>query len=467
MKLQNIKNIKKTKVGNEVSFKVRKSKTKADHFDVNFYNKVDGKLIPELKIQSISKQERDFVETYVTTYPKREKSFREYLKEIGSVEHDHFIDYLIESAYENEAKFELFIPKWEEEIKDLYKQVVEESHRQWAEISSDVFALERITDDVYGTTTMEWEIVDKEYVEKIIQYKNTVWESLEELEATNIRNGFIWAYKKSLEGDFVYSTDLVKQAHKITTKWLDSLVKKWLSYNLWKFRDYGVDMWIFQKASGKSEYYPPVNPEKSIEKLQEYMNTWDFNIVKLAHMHLFLYSIHPFSNGNKRSTRIIESLAIQCYFDKWHYFKGMGYHFKKHMPSYLKKVKWVLSGNITLREWVIYYVSSFQTMARHSLQDLKYSRAELYDILSKSRMRYYDETDKIFSRFYMKNRDEFFTAKDLNKYIAWYDKIYSDNKQIYKRIQKHLKDHLIYKTDQKEGRDTLYRVSLERKSSEI
>jgi Fic family protein len=308
---------------------------------------------------------------------------------------------------------------------------------------------------------MEGEIVDKDYVEQIIKNKSLVWESLWELEATNIRNGFIWAYKQSLKWDFVFSSKLVKQAHKITTKGLDSLVEKWLKYNLWEFRDYQVDMGIFQSPNGKSEYYPPKNPEAAMNKLEEYMSNWEFNIIKLAHLHLFLYSLHPFSNGNKRSTRIIESLAIQSRFDKGHYFKGMGYFYKKNMPTYLKKVKGVLSGKIDLKEWVLYYVSSFQTMARFSITDLQMQQQSITWKISPSRIRYYDATDQIIDRFYLKNLDNFFTAKQLNKYLVDYDKVYSDNKQIYKRIQKHMKDNLIYKTEEKEGRDTLYRVQLE------
>lgn len=100
----------------------------------------------------------------------------------------------------------------------MYEQVFEESTKQGTEIKSEVFALERITDDVYGTTTMEGEIVDKEYVEKIIEHKTMKGKSLSELEATNIRNGFIWAYKKSLEmKEFSFSAELVQEAHKVTT----------------------------------------------------------------------------------------------------------------------------------------------------------------------------------------------------------------------------------------------------------
>lgn len=221
-------------------------------------------------------------------------------------------------------------------------------------------------------------------------------------------------------------------------------------------------MGIFQSGTGKSEYYPPKNPGESMKKLEEYMHAGDFNIVKLAHMHLFLYSLHPFSNGNKRTTRIIESLAIQTHFDAGHYFKGMGYWYKKNMPTYLKNVRNVLSGKMDLKDWVIYYVGSFQSMAEYSLQELRFLKNSLGEKIEYSRQRYYDDVDNIINRFYLKKKDEFFTAKELNTYLKDYDKIYSDEKQIYKRISKHLKDDLIRKTDEMEGRFTLYRVNLER-----
>jgi hypothetical protein len=100
-------------------------------------------------------------------------------------------------------------------------------------------------------------------------------------------------------------------------------------------------------------------------------------------------------------------------------------------------------------------------MARFSLTDLKIQKQSIASKISPIRLKYYDDTDTIINRFYVKHSDEFFTARELNKYLTDYDKIYSDNKQIYKRIQKHLKDNLIFKTNEKEGRETLYRVQLE------
>lgn len=463
MKMWWVGKIKKPQVGNDIGYKVRKSKTSPELFDISFYNKKWGSTLHDLKITWISKAQKEFIDDYILAHPKREVSFHDYVKNLGHADQGHFIETLIERAYENEAKLTPFIPDWEEKISQYHEKVVRESTNIWAEISSDVFVLERITDDVYGTTTMEGEIVDKDYVEKIIKNKTQKWKTLWQLEATNIRDGFVWAYKQSLRHKhFVFSGELVKEAHRITTKDLDPLVEKWLTYNMGEFRDVQVDMGIFQSPNGKSDYYPPKNPKGAIMKLEEYMNNWDFNIVKLAHMHLFLYSLHPFSNGNKRSTRIIESLAIQTHFDTGHYFKGMWYFYKKNMPTYIKTVRGVLSGKIWLDTWVKYYVDSFHAMARFSLTDLKIQKQSIASKISPIRLKYYDDTDTIINRFYLKHADEFFTAKELNKYLADYDKVYSDNKQIYKRIQKHLKDNLIFKTEEKEGRETLYRVQLER-----
>jgi hypothetical protein len=40
-----------------------------------------------------------------------------------------------------------------------------------------------------------------------------------------------------------------------------------------EFRDVQVDMGIFQSPNGKSDYYPPKNPESAIYKLEEYMSS--------------------------------------------------------------------------------------------------------------------------------------------------------------------------------------------------
>ena len=462
--MDTINKIKKNITISDLKTVKQPNKVNSNYFDVFFFEKKGWRKREALSIKKINKNSLYLVDEYLSVLEKWNLSpyslgFKDYINSKEIIDENHFIGSLIKQSYAVEARLTPVIGDYENKIANSYNTLVNIEKQHEIKISTWVFNIESISDDIYGTTTMEWEIVDKEFIEKILNNKNISWKSLSEKEAINIRNGFMWAIENSLK-DIKLSKELINEVHEINTRWLDTYVNKGLKYNPWENRDYMVNMGIFQAVNWKTWYTPPEIPDKYIEELIEYFNTWDLNIVKLANLHLILYAIHPFSNWNKRTTRVLESLYIQKKYDKWHYFKWMWYWFKKNIKTYLKQVRDVLSWKNSLKDWNLFYMNSFIDMCKYSIYEAQHLKEDISKNVPANRLRYYNDTDKVFYRFYLKNKDRLFSTRDIFLYLAKNDIEYSDEKQVTKRLSKHIKDNLISKTDQKIWKRSLYKFNI-------
>lgn len=461
--MNNIKKSNKLKI-EELKVVKKLNKLKNNTFDIFFFDIKTGNKIEKLTVKEVGKGDIHYLEEYVQALKTINKSpqdisFNSYIESKERFNDNHFIWSLIKQAYFVEARLSPIIGEYDYKIKESYNKLIELEKSNEINISTWVYNIDSISDDIFGTTTMEWEIVDKEYIEKVLSNRNISWTTLSEKEAINIINWFIWGIENSLK-EIKLSVLVLNEVHKINTVWLDEYVIKGLKYNPWKIREYGVDMWIFNKINWKTEYTPPENPKGYIENLVDYFNTWNLNILKLANLHLFLYAIHPFSNWNKRTTRVIESLYIQKLYDKGHYFKWMWYWFKKNINTYLKQIKSVLTWKTTLKQWDLFYMNSFVDMCKYSVFEAKNLKNDLSKVISKDRIRYYNDKDRVFYRFYLKNIDKLFTVRDIFTYLQKNNIEYSDEKQITKRLSKHIFDNIIVKTDNKEGKRALYRFNI-------
>lgn len=448
-----------------VKFIIKKNKINNQQFDVFFFDVKNWNTIHDLKIEKIPKQNIHHFKEYISQLKIKGKSikdlsFNNYMKSLNKTNNTHFIWSLIDQCQEVENRLIPILSVNEDKINKYYKDIIKISELD-LDSSLNLFKIESISDDIYWTTTMEAEIVDKDFISKILSDKNSEWKNLSELEATNIRNWFLWSINNSNNLPLL-TPELLKGVHTINTKNLDKYVEKWLKYYSWKFRNEIVNMWIFNSVNGDIDYLPPLDPTKYIDKLCNYFNKWEFNIIKLANLHLILYSLHPFYNGNKRTTRIIESLYIQWNYDKWHYFKWMWYWFKKNINSYIKQVRDVLSWKKTLKQWNIYYINSFLDMCKYSLHEIQNLKNDITLFVKPSRVKYYNDKDKIFYRFYLNSKDKLFSIKELFLYLNKNWIKYSDMNKLNKRITKHLKDEIIIKTNEKNGKMFLYRFNIEK-----
>jgi hypothetical protein len=105
-------------------------------------------------------------------------------------------------------------------------------------------------------------------------------------------------------------------------------------------------------------------------------------------------------------------------------------------------------------------MNSFVDMCKYSVFEAKNLKNDLSKVISKDRIRYYNDKDRVFYRFYLKNIDKLFTVRDIFTYLQKNNIEYSDEKQITKRLSKHIFDNIIVKTDNKEGKRALYRFNI-------
>ena len=95
-------------------------------------------------------------------------------------------------------------------------------------------------------------------------------------------------------------------------------------------------------------------------------------------------------------------------------------------------------------------MNSFIDMCKYSIYEAQHLKEDLSKRVPEGRLRYYNDKDKIFYRFYLKNKDKLFTVRDIFLYLKNNIIEYSDEKQITKRLNKHINDSIINKTTEKE-----------------
>ena len=448
----------------DISIRHQQNKIIKENFDIVYFQKSSGKKLNELSEKNINKNHIHLLDDYkkglednnITPY---DYSFKSFVSNSNPKMHKHFIDSIIDQCISVEVSLQEQFNEFNSIIKSNRDNLVEPFMKDEISLDANINPLEYISDDIYGTTTMEWEIVEKEYIDEIIKNKQIKGETLSQKEAVNVRDWFYWSIGKSLEKPKL-SIDLIKQAHTINTHNLDESVVEGLKYNPGTIRNELVNMGIFKRHNGEIPYMPPKEPAEGLQKFVDYFNTGEVNISKIANLHLVIYSLHPFTNGNKRTTRVLESLYIQSHLDNGHLLKWMWYWFKKNIQTYIQELRNVLSWKKTLKHWNRYYMREFIKMTEYSVFEHKNLKEDILQRIPENRHRYYDDKDKVFYRFYLSHKDNFFSIKDVNKYLNNNAIAYNDPNVINKRFAKHVKDELIIKTDHKDGKMAMYRFNI-------
>lgn len=369
-----------------------------------------------------------------------DKSFNEEMK-IFDLENHYIKDLMFEakrlsSIFEKSSSLKAI----EEEFKEKRKEIED---LNW-DVSMEEISIDSTLSDIYWTTTMEgqeetrWEI--KELLEK--------WDwSLISIEANNVKECFSYISNNNL---FPLDIEKTIKIHSILTKWLDDVKLDWLDYNSWNIREwFEVDMWIFKWWNNvnywyETKFFPPKFPKPYLEELFKFINNWEMNLAKLALFHLIFYWLHPFQNWNKRTTRLLESVIIQNFYDKNHLCFWMWYAFRKDRWNFFKYMRRILWWEITLlKEWIWYYAKTFLNMWKESLENAQIlSIWKIKDFLPEWREKYYDKIDDIFFRFYKKNKN-WFTKENLTSYFREEGIFKNVNQSITQRLEKHLKDWFI------------------------
>lgn len=328
-------------------------------------------------------------------------------------------------------------------IKDYYQEIVRLSSLG----NLDDFLFDSLLSDIYGTTTMEWQLETKQEIKELLSWNDSK-KVLLTAEAKWIQKWFNYI-KNNLASFDNLSIELIKDVHNISTSWLDTHVTKWLTYESWTFRTEVVDLWIFrggQRVSQRAPYYPPKDPEPYLIEILKVIKDLPKNIYTIGLFHLCFYWLHPFQNGNKRTTRIIESALIQSIYDQGHYFLWMWYYFRKDIKNFFKMMKETLAWERGVVDFLYYYKTSFLKMCGLSLEHTKlFLNTNPENYIEKTRLKYYDEKDTTFIRFYKKRVNLTFKVEELSTYIKSENlfPVHSLSVYLAQRLKKHITDNLI------------------------
>lgn len=419
---------------------IEKTKTNMSDFSFN-----DWRNLKEEKKKNFLQKNWEYNDEWLLLNFTEEDFDREFNEEFK------FFD--LESHYIKDLIFEWkrLIPIFEKsstlkQIEDEFLEIRKRIEDLNWDVSMEEVSIDSTLSDIYWTTTMEgqeetrWEI--KELLEK--------WDwSLISLEANNVKKCFE-TISLELEDFFPLTIEKTIKIHSILTNWLDELKLDWLDYNSWNIREwFEVDMWIFKWWNNvnywyETKFFPPKFPKPYLNELFKMVNEWEMNLAKLSIFHLIFYWLHPFQNWNKRTTRLLESVLIQKFYDKNHLCFWMWYAFRKDRWNFFKYMRRILWWEITLmREWVWYYAKTFLNMWKESLENAQILALwKMEDFLPSWRKKYYDKIDEMFFRFYKKNK-KWFKKEDLVIYFKeeWIFK--NANQSVTQRLEKHLKDWFI------------------------
>lgn len=244
---------------------------------------------------------------------------------------------------------------------------------------------------IFGTAAIEGNPLNEEEVERLLASPEGVRTTKKaEKEILNLRRAYDFASRiSSPESGFELTEEVIKEAHAIITGGIEHKV------NLpGKYRNELVKV-------GNAEHggvYTPPKARDDIRNLMkefiEWINSEEVvhagRIVRagLAHYHLAL--IHPFSDGNGRTTRLIEGMLLNAEGVKYLPTMLSNYYYRK-MDDYY----WAFSNSIKSKENDISpFIEFFLNGVVDSLKEIKESIAyyirrftlrEFYAILRKNR----------------------------------------------------------------------------------
>lgn len=111
------------------------------------------------------------------------------------------------------------------------------------------------------------------------------------------------------DNKFIFSLNTLIDLHKRLTNWLDifqNVIKDFQPYNSWIFRTTDNIFWVWNYKP-----IPSIFIEDSLIGIVDKINKPNLTLKEIISIHLELYSVHAFSNWNKRLCRTIESYLLK------------------------------------------------------------------------------------------------------------------------------------------------------------
>lgn len=221
---------------------------------------------------------------------------------------------------------------------------------------------------IYWTTLMEESNLSEYKAKQLYQNKKTAAD-FDEKEFSNLKKSFDYVDKKITQTELNLS--LVQDIHTNATMGLD-IVKplKELNYKSGVFRNKIVKMmWKHPTPWFKDS----IELAKILNEVL--INTNEINwFGKIIYFHIFFYTLHPFFNWNKRTTRLLEFFLIKrlfpLYYDK---ILGMGYYFYKQKEIWRVKIEKCIIDPCedNIKDFITFYIKSFKLMLEDSIKEIQ------------------------------------------------------------------------------------------------
>lgn len=309
---------------------------------------------------------------------------------------------------------------------------------------------EIILRDIKGTAAIEGNTLNTQQINTVLT--NNDPQNTQEQEVINLNR--VRLYLEDVEAPKFTGIITEELIHQINKMLLEGIVEDGKTFD-GSYRNYNVIV-------GKN--HKPPSFEQVPQKMKEFINFINSNEVLSLHpmiramlAHFYIVSIHPFGNGNGRTSRAVESFLFYCNSYSVHGFHSLNNYYYKNYPEYfsiLDKSRFKYHG--CLQEFIkfglIGYLSELESIKNRVIQ---FTQKKGYQNLVKE---YYDY-DLITTRQY--GLIQFFTTcgkRIKETYIldkndpmleAFYDKVKS-KKTIQRDLDKLKELELILTNNDKE-----------------
>lgn len=243
---------------------------------------------------------------------------------------------------------------------------IDSIHLQEAKASSAIENIVTTHDAIYKASVTSKKIEDHA-TKEVIHYKNALWYGLQELK------------KKPL----------------LTTNLFISIVQK-IRENQASIRNTSGTQ--LKNNAGKVVYTPPEGEaliRQKLKELEEFIHAHDYidPLVKMALIHYQFEAIHPFSDGNGRTGRIILLLYLQftgimelpaLYLSKYIIETKRDYY--KNLREVTEKGNW--------ENWIVYMLEMIEYSAKEGLKMIR----EIDKLMEETGKRIQKELPKVYSK---------------------------------------------------------------------
>jgi len=214
-------------------------------------------------------------------------------------------------------------------------------------------------DSVYNSTTIEGNTLNKKQVEQVIKGKLTTKEYAV-IEVINYKKALDWIIKNSNKGEVLTKKDSFS-LHKLVTS------------DLLPVKKVGVvrrnPVFVVDIESDKEIVRYEAPDFKKVSKLLDELFTWLDNekklhpIIKTAILHYEFVSIHPFSDGNGRVTRLLSKLFLDSIGYDFHGALTLdSYYFENQLRYYEelnRGLDYTSQTTADLTTWIHFFVEGF------------------------------------------------------------------------------------------------------------